>query len=346
MVHNFDPFLWQISGHFGIRWYGLSYLAGFIAAYMIMMWMSKRRLSPLPEAYVADFVTYMAFGVLIGGRLGYVIFYAPDMLWKFSGEFPYWGVLAVNEGGMASHGGILGVVAAVLLFSMKYHVNRLHLFDLVSLTGPLGLFFGRIANFINGELVGRPTVDPNFPLAVKFPQDILHWPSSEPEKLGELSTVVDKIGVPSQQWYDLVERFRSDSGARNQLEDILFKVVEAIQNGNVAAQEAIAPYLIARHPSQLYQGFGEGLFVFLLLVFLWRKPRHPGFIGSVFLMAYALMRIVGEEFRMPDAHIGFQWLGLTRGQWLSVVTFLIGVGCYVYTASVRGLPIGGWKRDT
>lgn len=345
MVHSLDPFLWQISGNFGIRWYGLSYLTGFIMAYLIILWMARKRISPLPEGYAADFITYVAFGTLIGGRLGYVIFYSPDMLWKFSEHFPYWGVLAVNEGGMASHGGILGVMFATLLFSMRHHVNKLHLLDLVSLTGPLGLFFGRIANFINGELVGRPC-DPNFPLAVKFPQDILHWPSAEPTRVAELLPVAEKVGVSATQWSELMEKFRFDLTARNQLDDILFKIIDSIQNGNDAAKEAIAPFLTARHPSQIYQGFGEGLFVFLLLFWLWRKPRHPGFIGSIFVMSYAIMRIVGEEFRMPDFQIGYQWLGLTRGQWLSVAMFLIGVVCYVYTQSLRGLPLGGWKRDS
>ncbi|MGE0631116.1 MAG: prolipoprotein diacylglyceryl transferase [Pseudobdellovibrionaceae bacterium] len=345
MVHSLDPFLWQISGNFGIRWYGLSYLTGFVMAYMIILWMARRRISPLPEAFVADFITYVAFGTLIGGRLGYVIFYSPDMLWKFSSSFPFWGVFAVNEGGMASHGGILGVMVATLLFASKYHVNKLHLLDLVSLTGPLGLFFGRIANFINGELVGRPC-DPSFPLSIKFPQDISHWTANEPQRVPELGAVAEKIGVTPTQWADLMEKFRFDSAARTQVDEIMNKIVEAIQNGNEAAKEAIAPLLTARHPSQLYQGLGEGLLVFLFLFFLWRKPRHPGFIGSVFVMSYALMRIIGEEFRMPDYQIGFQWLGLTRGQWLSVAMFVIGIGCYIYTASVRGLPLGGWKRDS
>lgn len=343
MVHDLDPFALQISGDFGIRWYGLSYMMGFICAYFLIQWLAKKQRAGMTPQMVGDFVTYAAIGTLVGGRLGYCIFYAPDLFLKFKPEFPFWGVLAVNEGGMASHGGMIGIVVACILFARKYKINRLYLFDLVAVSGPIGVFFGRIANFINGELVGRPC-DPTFPLAVKFPQDIHMWPTQEFSKLPELASVTEKIGVPREQWLELVEKFRFDASAREQVYSILNQIITAIQTGNTAAKEAIAPLLTPRHPSQLYAAFGEGLFIFLVLFFMWRKPRKPGFIAATFILIYAVVRVVDEHFRMPDAHIGFQALGLTRGQWLSIAMFVVGLILMFFWSRSGSLNIQGWSR--
>lgn len=343
MVHDFDPFALRISGDFGIRWYGLSYMMGFICAYLLIKWLAQRQRSGLTAQMVGDFITYGAIGTLVGGRLGYVLFYGPDLFTKFKTEFPWWGVLAVNEGGMASHGGIIGIVIASWLFARKYSVNTLYLFDLVAVAGPIGVFFGRIANFINGELVGRPC-DPTYPLAVKFPQDIYSWPGTEVSKLSELAPVAEKVGVASEKWLELVQNFRMDMGAREQLYDILNKIVVGIQDGNTAAKQAIAPLLTPRYPSQLFAAFGEGLFLFLILFFLWRKPRKPGFISACFVLLYAIVRVIDEHYRMPDAHIGFQWLGLTRGQWLSAVMFVVGLILMFVWTRASSLSIPGWAR--
>jgi phosphatidylglycerol:prolipoprotein diacylglycerol transferase len=343
VVHDFDPFALRISGDFGIRWYGLSYMMGFICAYLLITWLVKRQRAGLTPMMVGDFVTYAAIGTLVGGRLGYCIFYGPDLFLKFKSAFPFWGVLAVNEGGMASHGGMIGIVVACLLFARKYSVNALYLFDLVAVTGPIGVFFGRIANFINGELVGRPC-DPSFPLAVKFPQDIGLWPAQEFNRLPGLADVTEKIGVSREQWLTLLDKFRFDMNARDQVYAILNKIVDSIQSGNTAARDAIAPLLTPRYPSQLFAAFGEGLMLFLILFFLWRKPRKPGFIGAVFILLYAIVRVSDEYFRMPDVQIGFQWLGLTRGQWLSIVMFCVGLILMGLWSRASSLNIPGWGR--
>ncbi|KYG64549.1 prolipoprotein diacylglyceryl transferase [Bdellovibrio bacteriovorus] len=343
MVHDFDPFALRISGDFGIRWYGLSYMMGFICAYLLIRWLAQRQRSGLAPNMVGDFITYAAIGTLVGGRLGYVFFYGIDLLWKFKPEFPFWGVLAVNEGGMASHGGIIGIVIACMLYARKYGVNTLYLFDLVAVTGPLGVFFGRIANFINGELVGREC-DPSYPFAVKFPQDIYTWPNQNFAKLGDLTPVMEKVGVAREQWLELVDKYRFDGSAREQVYSLMTKAIDAIQNGNEAAKEAIAPLLTPRYPSQLFAAFGEGLLLFLLLFFLWRRPRKPGFIAACFIIFYAIVRIADEQFRMPDAHIGFQWMGLTRGQLLSIGMLILGfVMMFVWTRA-SSLQIPGWGR--
>ena len=343
MVHDLSPFLWRISGEFGIRWYGLSYLAGFIGGYLLIHWLCSRQRSGLAPALIGDLVTYIAIGTLVGGRLGYCVFYSPDLFLQFKPSFPYWGVLAVNEGGMASHGGMIGIVIACALFGIKNGISKLYLYDLIAISAPIGVFFGRIANFINGELVGRPA-DPSVPLAVKFPTDIYSWPGHDASKLAELSTVVEKLGVSRDQWLEWVDKFRVDAPAREQINSSLTRIVHSIQDGNSAVKEAIAPFLEARHPSQLYAAAGEGLLIFIVLMTLWSRPQKPGVIGATFVMVYAMVRIIDEQFRMPDAHIGYQLFNLTRGQWLSIGMFFIGVVLAFLWGRRETLPIPGWGR--
>lgn len=131
-VHHIDPFLFKFSDGFGIRWYGLSYLAGFYIAYLIISWMGRRLLSPLSPALASDFVFTAALGTVIGGRLGYCVFYAPNLLTQFTTTPPFWGVLAINQGGMASHGGIIGIIVACIYFGKKHGIAIPHLLDLTN----------------------------------------------------------------------------------------------------------------------------------------------------------------------------------------------------------------------
>ncbi|MFP5518762.1 MAG: prolipoprotein diacylglyceryl transferase [Bdellovibrionia bacterium] len=341
-VHNLDPFAIQISGDFGVRWYGLSYMAGFIAAFLLISWIVKKQRAGLAVSMVSDFITYAAIGTLVGGRLGYVFFYSPDLLLKFKSDFPFWGVLAVNEGGMASHGGIIGIVVAVLLFARKHGINSLYLMDLVAMVGPVGVFFGRIANFINGELVGREA-PADFKYAVKFPSDIFNWPSQDFAKLETLTPVVENLGVTRDQWLENLGKYSLDAGARNEVFGTLNRIVVEIQSGNEVLRKSIEPLLMPRYPSQLIAAVLEGLFTFLVLFFLWRKPRKPGFIAATFVMLYATVRVINEQFRMPDAHIGFQALGLTRGQWLSVGMFVVGAVMMFLWMRSNNIAVNGWS---
>jgi phosphatidylglycerol---prolipoprotein diacylglyceryl transferase len=343
MVHSLSPFLVQFSDNFGIRWYGTAYLAGFLFGYLLITWLSERQNAGLSRALVGDFVTTIAIGTLVGGRIGYALFYSPDLFLKFKPDFPYWGLLAVNEGGMASHGGMIGIVAACLFFARRYRINSLYLLDLVCVAGPIGVFFGRIANFINGELVGR-IAQPGFPLGVKFPQDMWLWPNSDTGRLGPLADATEKIGVSRESWFAWVDKVNSDSLSRQNIYDTISKIITEIQHGNTAVRDAVAPLLDLRHPSQLYEACGEGLFLFLLLFFLWRRPKKPGFICSTFIVSYAIVRIIGEQFRMPDAHIGYQALGLTRGQWLSAAMLVIGLALMFIWNRAGSLQINGWGR--
>ncbi|MBX3019065.1 MAG: prolipoprotein diacylglyceryl transferase [Bdellovibrionaceae bacterium] len=344
MVHDLHPVIFYIHGDLGVRWYGLSYLLGFLLAYGVAYWLVKRQRSQVTTEMLGDLTTYCAIGTLAGGRLGYCLFYSPDLFLKFKAEFPFWGVLAVNEGGMASHGGMIGIAVACVLFARKYGISRLYLFDLVTVSGSIGVIFGRIANFINGELVGREA-PADFPLAVRFPTDIYLWPAQEPGRLEGLAAVVEKIPGQSRDHYlDLVAQQAANPGARSQLNQVLMTIVDQIQHGNAAAKEAIAPLLTYRHPSQLYAALGEGVVVFLVLMAVWYKPRKAGIVGASFLIIYGIVRIVQEQFRMPDAHLGFQALGMTRGQWLSVGMTLIGVGLAIFWSRSGSLVIPGWGR--
>ncbi len=350
MVHDLSPFIFKFpdfavwGDNFGIRWYGFSYMLGFICAYKIISWLAERQRAGLNYLMVGDFITYAAIGTLVGGRLGYCLFYDPSLFLSFRPTIPFWGVLAVNEGGMASHGGIIGIIIASVMYAKKQGLNYVYLLDLAAVTGPLGSLFGRIANFINGELVGRPA-DASFPLAVKFPNDILNWPYKEFDRLSTLTPVVEKIGIEPSKWNELLGRFNTDKSVRDQVENALYRVIHEIQNGNIAVKEAIGSVLDPRHPSQLYAAASEGLFTFIILFFLMRKSHRPGFIAGWFIIIYAVMRILNEQFRMPDAHIGYQLFGLTRGQWLSIVMLIVGIVALFYWTRTQSQMIHGWKRE-
>ena len=162
---NIDPVAIEI-GPLAVRWYGLAYFAG-----ILLGWLYARRLAEsvplwagqpaLTKQHIDDFLLWAVVGIIVGGRLGYVIFYQPG---AFLGD-PV-AVLRIWEGGMAFHGGLIGTVVAMILFAMRRGISALSLFDVIAASVPFGLFFGRIANFINGELYGRPT---DVPWAVIFP---------------------------------------------------------------------------------------------------------------------------------------------------------------------------------
>lgn len=338
-----DPFAVQLSESFGIRWYGLAYLVGFLGGYLTMRWFSRRGISPLPVDLVFDFVCVVALGTIIGGRIGYCLFYSPDLFLTFRSSFPFWGVLAIHEGGMASHGGIIGIILACLWYARQHRLPALHLIDLTTLGGTLGVFFGRIANFINGELVGRPS-PPGYAFGVKFPQDMYQWLGSERDRLANLTDVVPLLGTAASDWTLQVAQAGFNPTAYDAVATMTHRIVAAVQSGNTVVATTLAPHLTTRYPSQLIQAALEGLLLFIVLMALWRVPRRPGLIAASFIVLYAAVRIIGEHYRMPDVQIGFQLFGLTRGQWLSIVMLVIGIGLWV-SLKRRAMPaLGGWGR--
>lgn len=318
-LHTMDPFAIDFGGGWGIRWYGLSYLVGFYIGYLLIKRVTRAGISTLAPDRVADLVISLALGIVIGGRLGYVLFYRIELLWTFSERFPWWSALAINEGGMASHGGMIGGILASGWFAWRHGQRWSHLLDLFAFGAPPGLFFGRVANFINGELLGRPC-DPALPWAVKFPQELHGWSDGQ---LQQLDAALVQAGVPPMS---------------------IAQIIAAVQAGNREVIDVLEPMLTPLHPSQLYAAAGEGLVVFAVLMWTWRRPRKPLLVGSLFCISYACMRILDEMFRQPDEHLGFQALGLTRGQWLSVGLFMVGlVGLGLWSRS-RASPMGGWRQ--
>ncbi len=337
-VHDLSPYAIRIYEHWGLRWYGLSYVAGFLAQFLLIVWLSKRKLSPLKVELASDFVFSAALGCIIGGRLGYCLFYSPELFKEFSSSPPFWGVLAINKGGMASHGGILGIIFACIYYAKRHAVSAAHLFDLCTLGGSIGIFFGRIANFINGELVGRPAPE-GLRWAVKFPQDMYLWGSAQLMRITEAAA---NMGVDADTWRGAAQRVTYDAHSRSLVESTISGIISAIQSGNTRVTEMIAPYLIARHPSQIYEALLEGLFLFFALMLIWRAPRKPGVVAGWFFTLYSCVRIFGEQFRMPDAQIGFQIFGSTRGQLLSIGLLAFGISLLVISNRRATEKIGGW----
>ena len=149
-----DPVFLRL-GPLQFRWYGLMYVIGFVCSYFIIRNESRRRDIPLDSEAVADLIFCLAVGVVLGGRLGYVLFY--DLGSYLSNPLK---VFAIWQGGMSFHGGLIGVALAGLWYARRFQLSYLQLADLAALAAPVGLGLGRIGNFINGELFGRPTTMP------------------------------------------------------------------------------------------------------------------------------------------------------------------------------------------
>lgn len=299
-VVQLSPFALRFGENFGVRWYGLAYAAGFvIALYLLRLYRRKGR-SPLDAEARASLLTAIVVGTLLGGRIGYMLFY----------RFGEWlqdplAVLRVWDGGMASHGGILGIVVGLMWFTRWYNrradlpsptpkaaeasiparVRFWQVADMVCTLGPPGVLLGRLANFINGELWGRIST---VPWAMIFPraQTYEHFEATQP--FVEIST-------------------SEFSGLAN-----------------------------PRHPSQLYEAALEGLVLGLYLHWRFWKGRatagfaahapqgvRPGQLSGEFLIAYAVLRIIGEFFREPDAAL---ILGMPRGMFYSLFMIVAGAG--------------------
>ncbi len=310
-VHDLNPIALPISGSLALRWYGLAYLAGFVAGFLLLRNLARRGLWVMPPDKVGDFIAGCAlFGVFLGGRLGYIFFYhLPKVGWGELAKDPLL-VLRVWEGGMASHGGILGLAIFTWAYAKRQNVSWAKLADGLSVVGPLGLFFGRAANFINGELYGRITT--GVPWAMKFP----------------LSLAQESEETQAMAWQACM-RVDPTLADANSLDTLI-----AAARENPELSKTLGEFLPARHPSQIYEGLLEGL---LLFVILWlvrvRFPKAPaGLITGLFFALYAVARIFSEHFREPDAAmVGF----LTKGQFFSFFMFLFAAAFFAHAWRVR-----------
>lgn len=310
-VHDLSPFLIRFSDNAGIRWYGLAYILAFLFGTLLYRHLARRGYSDLTPDQVTDFITWGAFfGVVLGGRLGYMLFYDLDG-WVHDPLLFF----RVWEGGMSSHGGIIGLALYSLWYARRHHVSWLNLGDNLVVVAPIGLFLGRCANFINGELFGRATT---VAWAMQFPKELLFLPPGFVR-----ATLQDTATINPQ-----------------------FCTVDAVVSGTAtspALRAYLATILTPRYPSQLIEAGLEGVVLFSLLWILRTCCRLPnGILTGIFFIAYALLRIAGETFREPDASL---IAGLTRGEFFSLFLILIGlvfVAAAFWGATKRNSQ--GWKR--
>lgn len=306
-IHDLHPVLIQFTEKIAIRWYGLAYIAGFVLGYLVLRWLARRLLTEVPASKLSDFITYAAiFGILIGGRLGYLLFYR-------IGDFMANPLIffRIMDGGMSSHGGILGMVLFTAWYARRHKLSWTGIGDDFVIGAPIGLFCGRVANYINGELYGR--IAPDVSWAVKFPTEV-HDPRFVPADPTLYSFPYRALPHTSRE---SVELAKTDPAVANFLE------------------HGLNP----RHPSQLYEAFAEGLLLFLILLgirLLFPRLRH-GILTGTFFILYAVGRIICERFREPDHGID-AILGMTRGQFYSTFMIVAGIAFIVW-ALVRGKPV-------
>lgn len=343
-LHDIDPFLIRFSGNFGIRWYGTAYALGFIVAWFIGHSMAKRGKIKLSTQQFSDFVIASIIGILVGGRLGWVVFYSPSAIWTFTDSIPYWEVLAINRGGMASHGGMIGLIISTYLFSRRHKVSTLHLLDISTLLAPFGLFFGRVANFINGELLGI-ACNPDYPLAVKFPHEIIEeWapgtgsPGWGPEQFKQVTSVARYLDVTPEGWEHALNAPKYGADGYHNLAILKNQLFEAVQRGNEQVLNIVVPILTPRHPSQLYQACAEGIVLGIALWCIWLfvKPVRYGIIAAFFLIIYGVLRIITEIWRIPDLGVD-RVMYLSRGQLLSSIMILLGLAGWIWIMK-RDIP--------
>lgn len=342
--HTLDPVVVPISGDLAVRWYGLSYVAGFLFCFVMLVQLGRRGLCLIPRERVIDAMLYIMLGTMIGGRLGYALIYSPEMLGpKF---------FSIHHGGMASHGGMIGCAVACWFISrwhaqegtrltptMTHRVPALHVLDMLCLAGPVGLGLGRIANFINGELLGAIVAKPGEPgpwWSVRFPQELSGWIA--PDKIDPaISHTPELSPVQQEQLLALVTKAVGGPITDSRVwSDGLTKV---IRNAEQYRQD-LEPLLSARHPSQLYQAIAEGVLVGAVAWGVWwlmrvRNRTIHGVVSGCAFVAYGVLRVATEFYRLPDPQFGAsaRIAGLSRGQWLSVAMVIIGAALIVWAVS-------------
>ena len=165
-------------GFFQFKWYSLAYIAGILIGWWYLLKLLAQPGAPMARRHADDLVFYATLGIILGGRIGYVVFYAPEMFLEPLQVLRLW------DGGMSFHGGVIGTTVAIILLARKHRLDWLRIHDYVACCAPFGLFFGRIANFINGELWGRPT---DVAWGIVFPRTVAGGldPARHPSQLYE-----------------------------------------------------------------------------------------------------------------------------------------------------------------
>ncbi len=314
-----DPVLFDIPGlPIDIRWYGLMYVVGFLVGQSIIVRLARARFWPIAPAQAPDLIVYLVFGVMLGGRVGYALFYDHDLL--DPSQF-----VRVWKGGLSFHGGLSGCIVALWLFARQRRLPWLRIADVCVLAVPPGIFAVRCANFINGELYGRVTAA-GVGWAMRFPTDpvamrLLHLSDGVPMRDRELCI---QYAFRHRTWESIQGLLSAtdDSG----------QAIEWERYRPFLDWDKVKDQVPFRHPSQLYEGIGEGLVLGLVLFGLYlvtrRHPLRRGYYGAVFLLGYAAVRFSLEYVRQPDAQFGPTGqvlFGMTMGQTLSAAMVVGGV---------------------
>lgn len=323
IIHTLDPFAIEFSPGLGVRWYGIAYATGFMLAWLLLRQLARTKRIQLNAGQVADLMTYLIAGVVFGGRVGHVLFYEPHLLVSFHSGVPWWGLLDIHKGGMSSHGGILGSMLAALLFARHAKLPVLHLFDCVAFAAPMGLSLGRLANWVNGELPGKPlpqAIQASAPWwSVKYPSEVLE-PTFDVGKLAPLQTLVDPNDPLAEAVYRAAYLHRTDVLAR------------------------LEPLLTAYYPNNFIQAFTDGPILMMVLIIAWWRPRREGVIAGVFLATYGAARLTSEQFRQVDEGV-FMIGPVTLPMLLSIAMIAAGA-CLAWWASRRNTrPMGGLGRN-
>ena len=245
-INNLNPVALEIFS-LKIYWYSLAYIFGIMFGWIYC----KKKL--IEDKKILDLfdglINYLIIGIIVGGRVGYILIYNLDYYLANISE-----ILMIWKGGMSFHGGLVGIIVSTFIYSKKNNVNAFIFLDLIALVAPIGIFLGRISNFINSELYGK--------------ESDIFW-------------------------------------------SVKFLAVDEIY----------------RHPSQIYEAIFEGIVLFLILNYLYRKKIfiNPGVISSIFLILYSVFRIIIEYFREPDIQLGYLIFNLTMGQIVSIIFLIFGI---------------------
>ena len=255
-THTLDPVFFDF-GFMAIRWYSLAYIFGILIGWWLGKIIIIKRFSNIGKQFdlkeFDDLITYIIISIIVGGRIGYIVFY----------NFGYYisnplDMIKIWQGGMSFHGALIGIIIGTYFFSFKKRISSFFLLDVIACVSPIGIFFGRISNFINGELIGK---------------------------------------VTNVSW------------------GVIFPAID----------------MLPRHPSQLYEAFLEGIFLFFILnTFIFKKNYRTGTCSYLFLIYYGIFRITSESFREPDYQIGYLFNLFSMGTILSFLMLLSGIILFVF----------------
>lgn len=302
-----DPVALDFPGPIDVRWYGLMYLVGFTIAFYVLRRLAREGFLRLDPDAVGDLITALVLGVLLGGRLGYILFYDFASFAQNPAR-----ILRVWEGGLSFHGGLLGVLIAAAWFARRRRVPYLNLGDGLALAVPFGIFAVRLANFVNGELYGR-VAGSAVPWAMRFPTDPVALRLLGAE---QLPLRAREVAIERAYETGLWERVAPLVPLRHPSQ-----LYEALLEGVLLA-------------------------AILWAVFFWARKRRlrlpSGSYGGIFLVGYGAFRSIVELFRQPDAQfrgpgdpLGTVLGPLTMGQTLSAGMILGGLGLLIWVWSRR-----------